>query len=111
MKPDQQLEASLNDIQTGSPTPYPVGVTGLLYRAVDGKYLASVNSVAGSTKADGRYHDKDDALGTLYLADSPRVLSAAPSSGGWGNHPRTTDSIPNDGPPRRSRLAARRPER
>lgn len=40
-----------------------------LYRAVDWAYHDTINSVIGSVKAHGRYHHRDDALGTIYLSE------------------------------------------
>lgn len=47
-----------------------VPVTGMLYRGIDWAYHATVNSVIGSLKAHGRYHHSDDALGTIYIAET-----------------------------------------
>jgi len=52
------------------PTLPLVGIHGVVYRSLDWTYHTTVNSVIGSIKAHGRYHHKDDALGTIYLAET-----------------------------------------
>ena len=46
----------------------PLGVQGgWAFRAVEGRFSSSINSVVGSLKVHGRFHHAADQVGTLYL--------------------------------------------
>jgi RES domain-containing protein len=69
MLSDTDLQTVLPDLKTTS-------LTGYLYRALDDDYLTTVNSLIGSRRANGRYHHRDDQLGTLYLAEDEMGAAA-----------------------------------
>ena len=64
------------DLQVVLPGLNTTSLTAYLYRALDDDYLKSVNSLIGSRRANGRYHHRDDQLGTLYLAEDEMGAAA-----------------------------------